>query len=242
MGPGQTDNGGHGRDGRDIIHTASIATHPFGFPSTPHAQATGGGLDGVAPIRYARNGDVRLAYQIYGTGTIDMLAIPPFAQNIELMWERRSTPRCSTGSDNSPGSCTSTSGAPGCPTAAQQFRPSTSRSGRAGRGDALRRPGLSGRSVPEERDGAGRARLRRRQPDSHRDRWRSPPSTTSSCLSARRRASSAASPSSFSPARGSRTPPAPASCGRYFLSSERLNRVSFLLDRVNHRATSIAVS
>src|ERR1700712_2116460 len=43
---------------------------------------------GVGPIRYARNGDVRLAYQVYGSGSVDMLAIPPFAQNIELMWER----------------------------------------------------------------------------------------------------------------------------------------------------------
>ena len=40
------------------------------------------------PIRYARSGDVRLAYQQYGNGPVDVLGIPPFAQNIELMWER----------------------------------------------------------------------------------------------------------------------------------------------------------
>ena len=43
----------------------------------------------MEPIRYARSGDVRLAYQQYGNGPVDVVAIPPFAQNIELMWERR---------------------------------------------------------------------------------------------------------------------------------------------------------
>ena len=42
----------------------------------------------MEPIRYARCGDVRIAYQRYGSGPIDVLAIPPFAQNIELAWER----------------------------------------------------------------------------------------------------------------------------------------------------------
>jgi pimeloyl-ACP methyl ester carboxylesterase len=36
--------------------------------------------------RYARNGDVSLAYQVFGEGAV-LVAIPPFAQNIEVAWE-----------------------------------------------------------------------------------------------------------------------------------------------------------
>lgn len=39
-------------------------------------------------MRYARVGDVSLAYQTWGTGLATIVAIPPLAQNIELMWER----------------------------------------------------------------------------------------------------------------------------------------------------------
>lgn len=39
-------------------------------------------------MRYARVGGVSLAYQTWGTGAATIVAIPPLAQNIELMWER----------------------------------------------------------------------------------------------------------------------------------------------------------
>lgn len=41
-----------------------------------------------APIRYARADGVSLAYQALGDGPTTIVAIPPMAQNIELMWER----------------------------------------------------------------------------------------------------------------------------------------------------------
>ncbi len=41
-----------------------------------------------APIRYARAQGANLAYQVLGAGPPDVIAIPPMAQNIELMWER----------------------------------------------------------------------------------------------------------------------------------------------------------
>ena len=40
------------------------------------------------PVRYARADGADLAYQIFGNGGPDVMAIPPFAQNIELMWDR----------------------------------------------------------------------------------------------------------------------------------------------------------
>jgi class 3 adenylate cyclase/predicted esterase len=46
-----------------------------------------GQLRDVPPIEYARNGDVHLAYQRFGTGDVDLVGIPPVAQNIEVAWE-----------------------------------------------------------------------------------------------------------------------------------------------------------
>lgn len=46
-----------------------------------------GQLKDLPPIRYARNGDVHIAYQQFGTGDIDLVGIPPVAQNIEVAWE-----------------------------------------------------------------------------------------------------------------------------------------------------------
>ena len=41
-----------------------------------------------SPVRYARVQGVSLAYQTWGAGPATIVAIPPLAQNIELMWER----------------------------------------------------------------------------------------------------------------------------------------------------------
>jgi pimeloyl-ACP methyl ester carboxylesterase/DNA-binding SARP family transcriptional activator len=40
-----------------------------------------------APIRFARVDGIAIAYQQWGTGTVDVVAVPPLAQNIELAWE-----------------------------------------------------------------------------------------------------------------------------------------------------------
>ena len=41
-----------------------------------------------SPIRFARVDGVAIAYQTWGDGPIDVVAVPPLAQNIELTWER----------------------------------------------------------------------------------------------------------------------------------------------------------
>lgn len=42
----------------------------------------------MSPVRYARVEGVSLACQVWGDGPATIVAIPPMAQNIELMWER----------------------------------------------------------------------------------------------------------------------------------------------------------
>lgn len=41
-----------------------------------------------APIRFARVDDGAIAWQRWGEGTVDLVIVPPLAQNIELAWER----------------------------------------------------------------------------------------------------------------------------------------------------------
>src|SRR5262249_36193412 len=37
--------------------------------------------------RYARSGDVRIAYQVVGNGPIDLVMVPAFTSNVEVWWE-----------------------------------------------------------------------------------------------------------------------------------------------------------
>ena len=41
----------------------------------------------VPQTRYARSGDVNIAYQVVGTGACDLVWIPGFVQHVELAWE-----------------------------------------------------------------------------------------------------------------------------------------------------------
>jgi pimeloyl-ACP methyl ester carboxylesterase len=38
-------------------------------------------------IKYARNGDVSIAYQVLGDGPVDIIYVPPFVSNLELQWQ-----------------------------------------------------------------------------------------------------------------------------------------------------------
>src|SRR6516162_5401971 len=37
--------------------------------------------------RYARSGDLRIAYQVVGNGPFDLVYVPGFTSNIDLFWE-----------------------------------------------------------------------------------------------------------------------------------------------------------
>ena len=41
----------------------------------------------VPETRYAKSGDVRIAYQVVGGGPLDLVYVPGFVSNIELFWE-----------------------------------------------------------------------------------------------------------------------------------------------------------
>src|ERR1700682_185466 len=41
----------------------------------------------VPETRYARNGDVHIAYQVFGEGEVTFVGLPGIVSNIELMWE-----------------------------------------------------------------------------------------------------------------------------------------------------------
>jgi pimeloyl-ACP methyl ester carboxylesterase len=37
--------------------------------------------------RYARSGDVHIAYQSFGSGALDLVVVPGFVSNVDLLWE-----------------------------------------------------------------------------------------------------------------------------------------------------------
>jgi hypothetical protein len=37
--------------------------------------------------RYARSGELNIAYQVVGEGPLDLVYVPGFVSNVELMWE-----------------------------------------------------------------------------------------------------------------------------------------------------------
>ena len=41
----------------------------------------------TAPIRYARSGEVNIAYQITGDGPFDLVLVPGFFSHLEIDWE-----------------------------------------------------------------------------------------------------------------------------------------------------------
>src|SRR5437868_4093381 len=38
--------------------------------------------------RYAKSGDLRIAYQVVGSGPFDLVYVPGFVSNIDMVWER----------------------------------------------------------------------------------------------------------------------------------------------------------
>ena len=41
----------------------------------------------TAVTRYAKSGDVHIAYQLFGEGPLDLVLAPLFVSNIEVLWE-----------------------------------------------------------------------------------------------------------------------------------------------------------
>ena len=41
----------------------------------------------TAPIRYARSGEVNIAYQVTGDGLFDLVLVPGFFSHLEIDWD-----------------------------------------------------------------------------------------------------------------------------------------------------------
>jgi pimeloyl-ACP methyl ester carboxylesterase len=41
----------------------------------------------IADTRYAKSGDVHIAFQVVGQGSVDLVHVPGFASNVEEVWE-----------------------------------------------------------------------------------------------------------------------------------------------------------
>ena len=44
-------------------------------------------MDGLPTTRYAKNGDVHLAYQVVGEGSLDLVLIESWVHQVEAFWE-----------------------------------------------------------------------------------------------------------------------------------------------------------
>lgn len=53
--------------------------------------------------RYARSGDVSIAYQVLGDGPPDIVFVPPHVSNVELVWDIPARAAGCGGSRSSPG-------------------------------------------------------------------------------------------------------------------------------------------
>ena len=51
------------------------------------APVPGGRVSEVPETRYARNGEIALAYQVIGDGPFDLAYLPAFISNLEIVWE-----------------------------------------------------------------------------------------------------------------------------------------------------------
>ena len=43
--------------------------------------------------RYARSGDLHIAYRVFGAGSVDLVIVPGFISNVEETWENPSAAR-----------------------------------------------------------------------------------------------------------------------------------------------------
>ena len=77
--------------------------------------------------RYARSGDLRIAYQVVGTGPRDLVFVPGSVSNFDLSWEMLEWANYFSGLHNFPDSSCSTSVVPASPTGLQA--PPISKSG-----------------------------------------------------------------------------------------------------------------
>jgi hypothetical protein len=71
--------------------------------------------------RYAKSGDVHIAYQVSGDGPLDVVVVPGFISNVELAWDMPFSGPALRRSGLSHASSHSTNGEPVCPIGRSEF-------------------------------------------------------------------------------------------------------------------------
>jgi pimeloyl-ACP methyl ester carboxylesterase/DNA-binding winged helix-turn-helix (wHTH) protein len=66
---------------------------PVALPPAPDADGHPGHLPAIPPVRYARSGDVNIAYQVLGDGPIDLVFVMGWVSHIEYFWREPSFAR-----------------------------------------------------------------------------------------------------------------------------------------------------
>jgi hypothetical protein len=51
-------------------------------------------------VRYAKSGDVHIAYQVFGEGEMNLVMVPGFVSNIEVLWEQPEARQCDRGEES----------------------------------------------------------------------------------------------------------------------------------------------
>jgi hypothetical protein len=88
---------------------------------------------GMPETRYARSGDVMIAYQVLGEGPFDVVIVPGAVSHVELQWEAAGSAAFRRGLAEHARVIVSTSGVVACPTGSrvrQRWRSEAMTSGR----------------------------------------------------------------------------------------------------------------
>lgn len=81
-------------EGMIVNHDPSLAWSPEAVrPAQPPERPRAARPAQRGEVRYARSGDVNIAYQVVGEGDFDIVFVPGFVSHMELFWEEPATAR-----------------------------------------------------------------------------------------------------------------------------------------------------
>lgn len=83
-------------------------------------------MSDVPETRYAKSGDVHIAYQVLGEGPLDLVLVPGFVSHLEYQWQEARSARFLRRLASFSRLIRSTSVGPVCRTGCRRFPPSSS--------------------------------------------------------------------------------------------------------------------
>ena len=70
-----------------VFADAGVASRPRLSPSRRVLGQTVALVTDIPDTRYARSGEVHVAYQVFGAGPIELVVVPGFTSHLEVIWE-----------------------------------------------------------------------------------------------------------------------------------------------------------